>query len=190
MGKIHLKIVSLLLSSIIIVGCTAFGSKTIMKSANLNYQPINNLGISQIASEEILNQIISNTSIHYKNSVDEFFYYRNIKISHCRLPDYYYFESIDPSEITKLCTELNLDGFICTTLKYKFTKHTINFIPYGKSEDVIVEMKLFSRNGVELLHVSHDSQKGNVYMLPPKASKTIRDGTMGALKRIMKEINK
>lgn len=190
MAKAVVKIFGFFLAGLILSACSALGSKTIMKSGNLNYIELNKLGISQIAGEEYVDRIIPNTSVHYKNSVDEFFYNHKVKISHHRLTEYYNFESIDPLEISKVCKDSGLDGFICTKIKYKFTDNYVNFIPIGTSEDVIVEMKVFSKNGIELLHVSHDSKKGNVYMMPPKATKTVRDGTIGALKRLTKEIRK
>jgi hypothetical protein len=189
MVRIFRKIFIFFLAGYILSACAALGSKTLMKSGDLSHQSLNKIGISQIANEEYMDKIIPKTSLYYKNSVDEFFYYQNFKISHYRLTEYYSLEHIDSSEIIKLCKEFNLDGFICTKIKYKFTDNYINYIPIGISEDVIVEMKVFSKNGNELLHVSHDSKKGNVYMMPPRATKTVRDGTIGALKRITKVIN-
>ena len=64
------------------------------------------------------------------------------------------------------------------------------YIPLGKSEDAYVEMKLFDKNGVLIVHTKHNTSAGNSYMMPPKAERTIKDGTVGALRQIIKEIEK
>lgn len=92
--------------------------------------------------------------------------------------------------LMKLCQEYGLDGYLCTQIKYKFADNYYMYIPLGSSEDAYVEIKLFDKNGLLLLHTKHNTSAGNSYMMPPKAEQTVRDGTVGALKQISKEIER
>ena len=178
----------LLILVLLISGCAALVTITIQKANNLNSYEINKLGYSQLASEEILNSIKSNTSIIYQSNVEEFFSNESIVAEKYTLSKFESIDTIAVSEIVELCQKNDLDCYLCTQIKYKFALYFYMFIPLGKSEDVIVDMKLFDKQGVLMLHTMHSTSAGNSYMMPPKAKKTVRDGTLGALKQIMKEI--
>lgn len=176
--------VVILVFALIISGCAAIGTKTIYKTNNLNNYDFNNLGYSQPASENVLNSIRSNTSRVYYSAFNEFFSNEKLKIEKYELRNFELIDIVDTSEIKRICTENNLDGYICTQIKYRFV-HS-----FGMSEDAYVEMKLYNYNGFLIIHTKHNTYAGNSYMMPPKAEQTIRDGTIGALKRIFKEIEK
>jgi hypothetical protein len=175
-------------SIIILSSCAAFGTKTIYKSNNLNSYDFNKLGFSQPANEMTLNKIKENTSKIYQNAIENYFTNKKIKIEKHDLTKFESINSIDTEEIKKICNDNNLDGYICTQIKYKFVDNYYMFIPLGKSEDAFVEMKLYDKNGMLIINTKHNTSAGNSYMMPPKAEQTIKDGTVGALKRIMKEI--
>jgi len=188
--RVNIKIIGILLITIGTVGCAALGTKTISKSNNLNAYEINNIGYSQIANEDNLNKIRPNTSNLYQSTLEDFFTKNSIQTSKYNLSSFESFEDIDKTEIIKLCSENGLDGFICGKIKYKFVNNYYMYIPLGKSEDAYVEIQLYDKNGLSILHTKHNTSMGNSYMMPPKAEQTIRDGTLGALKQIMKELIK
>jgi hypothetical protein len=177
-------IVGELLLILIISGCAALGTKTILRSSNLNAYNFKKLGYSQPASEEIVNKIRQNTSNIYQSSVESFFADKAIKVEKHNLSDFKLIDKIDTTEITKICHENGLDGYLCTQIKYKFVDNYYMLIPLGKSEDAYVEIKLFDSNGTLMLHTKHNT------FAAPKAEQTVRDGTFGALKQIIKEIKK
>jgi len=186
--KICNRIYGLLLIVVILSGCAALGTKTILKSSNLNAYQFTRIGYTQIADEELLNEIRPNTSNIYDSTIKNFFNKNNIIAIGLFLPNFFSIEGIDKTEIVRMCQEQKLDGIICTQVKYKFFNNYYGCIPLGKSEDAYVEMQLYDKNGLLLLHTKHNTYAGNSYMMPPKAEKTIRDGTEGTLKQIMKEI--
>jgi len=185
-----LNLVSIITLIIILSGCAALGTKTISVSNNLNIYEFKKLGYSQPASEEFLNKIRQNTSNIYQEAIEEYYSEKKIKIEKHSLSKYELIDNIDVSEIIKLCQEHGLDGFLCTQIKYKFVDNYYMIIPLGRSEDAYVEIKLFDKNGLLLLHTKHNTSAGNSYMMPPSAEQTVYDGTVGALKQITKEIEK
>jgi hypothetical protein len=181
---------AILIFALILTGCAAIGTKTIYKTTNLNNYDFNNIGYSQPASDNVLNKIRPNTSKIFYSAFIEFFTAKTLKIEKYELTDFKTITEIDTSKIRKICTENDLDGYICTQIKYKFVNNYYMYIPIGKSEDAYVEMKLYDKKGILIIHTKHNTYAGNSYMMPPKAEQTIRDGTIGALKRILKEVEK
>lgn len=186
----YLNLVGLLIFILTISGCAALGTKTISRSSNLNVYEIKKIGYSQPASEEILNKIRPNTSTIYQSAIEEYFADKTIKIEKHNLSKFELIDNIDTSEIIKICQENSLDGYLCVQIKYKFVDNYYMYILLGKIEDAYVEIKLFDKNGILLLHTKHNTSAGNSYMMPPKAEQTVKDGTIGALKQISKEIER
>lgn len=98
------------------------------------------------------------------------------------------FDNPDPAMIADICTKNAVDALLLTRLTLAERTYQIG---YGRlrSIDTKAEMKLFDANGRLLVSVTHDTYKGNSYLLIPSPEKTLRDGTQGALKRIAQEIN-
>ena len=94
----------------------------------------------------------------------------------------------DLNTITQICKENNLDGLIVSHLKFIHVTYSMSFIPIAKNWDTEVRMKLFDRSGNLVLTVMHNTTKGNSYVMPPSADRTIHDGTEGAIKRLAKEL--
>jgi len=175
---------------LILSGCAGLGTRTVYKSPNLNSYSFKKIGYSQPAREDVLDKIRPNTSKLYEAAFEEFFTNKRIKIEKYSLTRFESISEPDTNEIKSICQEKDLEGYICTEINYKFVDNYYMFIPLGKSEDAFVEMKLFDKNGVLIINTMHNTSAGNSYMMPPKAEQTIEDGTVGALKRIIKEIEK
>ncbi len=180
----------ILLFTLVLSGCSVVGTRTLYKTDNLNKYDFKKIGYSQPASDSLLNIIRPSTSKIFNLAFNDFFTNKALDIVKCRLKDFELIDKIDTAEIIRICSEKNLDAYICTQIKYKFVSNYYMYIPLGKSEDVYVEMKLYDKNGTLIIHTKHNTYMGNSYMMPPKAEKTIRDGTFGTLKRIFKEIEK
>lgn len=58
----------------------------------------------------------------------------------------------------------------------------------AENYDTEAELKLFSKNGDLLSHTLHNTYKGNSYMMSPSADITVRDGTIGAINRMAKDM--
>lgn len=181
---------SLVLILLTLSGCTTFGTRTITKPIYGQSFEFASLGYSQLANESLLNKIKPQTSQLYVNAMEGFYANKNTKIQNHNLEKFDLISDIDPSEIKRICQEFKLDGFLCTQIKYKFFDNYYMVIPLGRSEDVYSEIKLFDKNGNVIVHTKHNTASGNSYMMPPKAEKTIKDGVVGALKQIEKELAK
>lgn len=92
-------------------------------------------------------------------------------------------------QIIEICKVFDLDGIIVTKLKFINVTYSVYFIPIAQNYDTEVEMKLYNNKGELQIATLHNTYKGNSYMFVPSVEKTIHDGTMGAFKRIIKEMN-
>jgi len=189
--KISYKIKNMLKTTILMIvlsGCSALGTKTISKSENLKSFDLRRLGYSQVASEIILNKMRPKTSTIFESAMEDYFFDKAVNIQKYELMKFEYIEDIDSSEVIQICNINNLDGYLCTQVVYKSIDNYDTILPLATSEDAYVEIKLFDNQGKLLIHTKHNTFAGNSYLGIPRAEKTVRNGTIGALKRIMKEI--
>jgi hypothetical protein len=184
----RVKLVLILMVCFVFSSCASFGTRTLSRTNNLSSYHFSKLGYSQLASEELINKIRPNTSNIFQLAINEFFADKTIRIEKHNLTTFELIDKIDTIEIAKICYENSLDGYLCTQLKYKFVDNYYMNIPLGKSEDAYIEIKLFDNKGKLILHTKHNTFMGNSYMMAPKAEQTVRDGTFGALKQILKEL--
>lgn len=171
--------------TILLASCSAHGSKTLYKS---EVKPeIKRLAFSKLDGDSIVSKIFPQTDSVFTNTLVKTFttYNLNDIISiNCELS----IDNPDINIISQICEENNLDGIVITRLKFIHVTYRMNFIPIAKNWDTEVEMKLFDKTGNLVLAVLHNTTKGNSYFMPPAADRTIHDGTVGAIKRLIKEI--
>ena len=179
----------LLFLAILLTGCGALGTKTLYRTKT-NLDKPTKIGFSQVANEEVMNQIIKGSSEIYDTTMTNQLALQNIKSNKIELKNFDGFEGVKADEIKTICTENQLDGMILTQLKFLNVEYSFFFIQAGVSEDTEVEMQYYDANGNLLLHTKHNTHNGNSYWNFPSADKTVADGTKGALGRIIKEIQK
>lgn len=177
----------LMFLAIALTGCGALGTKTLYRTKANLYKPTK-IGFSQIANEDIMNQIIKGSSDIYDSTMTNQLAMSNIKSDKIVLENFDEFESMKSDIIKNICADNLLDGMILTQLKFLNVKYSYLFIQAGESEDTEVEMQYYDANGNLLLHTKHNTHNGNSYWDFPSADKTVADGTKGALGRIIKEI--
>jgi len=170
--------------------CTTQGTKTSYKSQELKNQKIEKLGFSQAADEKKLRRIRLNAADIYQSAFEEFFLNQKIRVEKHDLTNFKSITDTDSSEIRAICREYDLSGYVCTQITID-TWLLPNLIgPRMVAEDAYVEMKLFDANAVLLLHVKYNTRSDNKDPVSdPRAEKTIKAGTIGALKQLLKEIN-
>jgi hypothetical protein len=179
------ELTALLLLSILFTGCATLGSKTLYKSAPTT--PIKTIGFSNLDGDSIVSKIFPQTSDIFKKTVFETF--QNYHLSDIRsIDNELSVVNSDTSKIAKICQENNLDGLVVSRLTFIHVTYSVNFIPIAKNYDTEVTMKLFDKNGKLIVAVSHNTYKGNSYMTAPTANRTIHDGTEGAIKKMVKEL--
>ncbi len=183
-----LKFILLILTTVL-TSCGAMGTKTLYKTET-NFKKPTKIGFSQVANEDIMDKIVRGSAKIYDSTMINQLATQNIKSNKIVIENFDGFQGVKTDEIKNICTNNELDGMILTQLKFLNVKYSSMFIPIGVSEDTEVEMQYFDANGNLLLHTKHNTHMGNSYWNFPSADKTVKDGTKGALGRIIKEITK
>ena len=96
----------------------------------------------------------------------------------------------DTNLIKSTCVLYGVDGIIIANLKFIHVTYSVYFVPIAQNFDTEVELKLFDKYGNLVIQTLHNTYKGNSYMMPPEAETTVRDGVRGALRRLVKELQK
>ena len=167
--------------------CAALGSQTIYRTDKAVRFNRARIGYSQLANEEGVNRTVINTSTFYNRAVKEYLAQKNVESVRLELPPFDNLREIDRSSLVKLCEIYNLDGILVGQLKYIYVNYYTLLIPIGQSQDTEVEMQYFDSNGSLLIHTRHNTHQGNSYMFFPSADKTVGDGTIGALNKMMQQ---
>lgn len=173
----------------ILTSCSVLGTRTIYKS-NSGIEKATRIGFSQLAHEDIVEQIAKGSSLVYRNIMSGELSSRNILSNVILIKDFNKLESVNSNVIEKICRENMLEGIIITQLRFLNIKYSNLFIQPGKTFDTEVEMQYYNSNGKLLLHTKHNTKKGNTYFDFPKVERTVKDGIVGALTRIMEELDK
>lgn len=179
----------LLILSMALVGCGAFGTKTLYKTDSGMTKPTK-VGYSQIARSDIVEKIVKGSTSIYDSTMARELANLNMISKKVTIEGFKGFNEINKSQIKALCDEHKLDGLILTQLIFINVQYSTFFIPLGVSEDTEVEMQYYDADGTLLYHTKHNTHKGNSYWDFPLANRTVADGTKGALKRIVKEIER
>lgn len=179
-----LKILFILILALL-ASCS-LGTKTIYKREGTF--SIQKIGFSNPEKDTAVAQLFPQTDSVFQISFTETFS-KKTNAKAFFITNVYNYEKPDYKSIKELCILNEWDAFVVSRIKFIHVTYTFSLIPVAKSWDTEVEMKVIDKDGKVILIVSHNTLKGNSYAFPPKADKTIFDGTEGALKRILKEIN-
>lgn len=171
--------------TILFSSCAAIGTKTLYRT-NETFN-IEKIGFNNLYGDNLVNEIFPQTEDIFASSVlltlREYGFIdpqkTEIDIS---------FDHPDQDQIEELCNKHNLDGLLISKLEFIHVTYSFYSAPVAQNYDTEVQMKLFDKNGKLLITTRHNTLKGNSYMMPPSADRTIRDGAKGALKRITKEM--
>ena len=93
------------------------------------------------------------------------------------------FDSISPDSIVEYCRNNNADFAIVPKVKY----FKVGLGKYIFSNQVVVSMKLFDKNGNFLTESTYDTYKKNMRLLG-KAENSIKIGTEGAMKALLRNL--
>ena len=102
-----------------------------------------------------------------------------------RVNDYTSFDTTDAESIQDFCKYNNADFVVISKVKY----FKVGFGKYIFSNQVVVSMKVYDANGDLITETSYDTYKKNARMLG-SAENSIRIGTNGAMKNIVKNFRK
>lgn len=173
-----------------LTSCAGVGSKTIYKDPDTSIMFPKRIGFTQLQNENILNKIVTGTSNLFDSTMNAELNKLNITSEHVQFPSFENWSGLKKEEISSVCHKNQLDGLVFTKLKYINTKHSMMLIPTGQSQDTEVEMQYFDASGNLICHTKHSTILGNSYMNFPSPDKTVPDGTVGALKRLFKELHR
>jgi len=163
------------------------GTNTLYRNEAKIAKPVR-IGFSQVANEEIMEKIVKGSTRVYDLTTTELLEKHNIASTKIYVEGFEGFDTAESNRIKELCIEHNLDGMLLTQLKFLNVQYSSMFIPIGVSEDTEVEMQYYNADGTLLLHTKHNTHMGNSYMTFPAAERTVKDGTAGALGRVLKEM--
>lgn len=185
--KNYFKFITALILTLFLTGCGAMGTNTLYRNEAKISKPVR-IGFSQVANEEIMEKIVKGSTRVYDLTTVELLEKHNIVSTKIYVDGFEGFDTAESNRIKELCIEHNLDGMLLTHLKFLNVQYSSMFIPIGVSEDTEVEMQYYNADGTLLLHTKHNTHMGNSYMTFPAAERTVKDGTAGALGRILKEL--
>ena len=166
--------------------CAAVGTKTLYKN-NVGHH-LERIGFNQLGNDNETYEIFPQTNKIYATTIFETFSEYGIDDVEELSSTDIEFDHPNIDRIIEICEEHDLDGLLISKIKFIHVTYTVFYVPVAKNYDTEVEMKLFSKNGNIILSTKHNTLKGNSYMMPPPADRTIGDGTKGALRRITKEL--
>lgn len=173
---------------VLLTQCAAFGSKTLYKTDRpITFEP-SRIGVSQLLREDILNQLVGSTGTYYEWAVGGFLKQKHIARIEVTIPQFNDFMEVDKDVIIELCERDSLDGILIGRLRYIFVDYYTLFIPMGQSQDTEVELQYYDSKGELVIHTRHNTQNGNTYGNMPSPDLTVRDGAIGALKKMFKEM--
>lgn len=170
---------------LLFTGCATIGRQTLYKNSSIG--EINKVGFARIEGDTIVAKVYPQTDSIFKATVlgelskysTKSVYPINKELS---------VSQPDTAAIREACRVNNLDGLLLSRIKFiNITYTTLYILPVGKNYDTDVEMKLFDKEANLLLDVRYKTLSNNLYLEPPTADKSIRNGTQGAIKRLMKE---
>jgi len=185
--KNYFKVITVLALPLFLAGCGAMGTNTLYRNEAKITKPVR-IGFSQVANEEIMEKIVKGSTRVYDLTTTELLEKHNIASTKIYFEGFEGFDTAESNRIKELCMEYNLDGMLLTQLKFLNVQYSSMFIPIGVSEDTEVEMQYYNADGTLLLHTKHNTHMGNSYMTFPAAERTVKDGTTGALGRVLKEM--
>jgi hypothetical protein len=179
-------IVFLLLSCtcLLMISCASLGTKTLY--VNPVQLKINRIGFSRLNGKMIVDRIFPQTDSIFSATLTQTLGKYSIT-DVLKVDKEFPISTPNTSEIINICKTNNLDAFMISKLKFIHVTQSVAFIPISQNYDTEVEMKLYDNEGNLLINVTHNTLKGNSYMMPPPAERTIQDGIKGAIKRIAKE---
>ncbi len=185
--KNYFKVITTLALPLFLAGCGAMGTTTLYRNEAKINKP-SRIGFSQVANEDIMEKIVKGSTRVYDLTTTELLEKHNIASTKIYVEGFEGFDTADSNKIKELCTENNFDGMLLTQLKFLNMQYSSMFIPIGVSEDTEVEMQYYNAEGTLLFHTKHNTHMGNSYMSFPAAERTVKDGTTGALGRVLKEM--
>lgn len=185
--KNYFKIITAILFPLFLAGCGAMGTNTLYRNEATIAKP-SRIGFSQVANQEIMEKIVKGSTSVYDLTTTQLLNKHNIASTKIYVEGFEGFDTADSNKIKEICAEKNLDGMLLTQLKFLNVQYSSMFIPIGISEDTEVEMQYYNAQGMLLLHTKHNTHMGNSYFDFPDAERTVKDGTTGALGRVLKEM--
>lgn len=162
--------------------CSSIGSKTHLHNTDYQLGKVQKILYLQPDVFPEIEEIKQPTSHAFSTEVAEQSHlYNGVKwVAISQAMDY---ENTDNEYIKELAQNNNADAIIVPKVKY----FKVGFGKYVFSNQVLVSLKLFAPNGNLLLETEYDTYKGNARLIG-KAENSIRIGTKGAMKILIKEL--
>ena len=180
-SKLYIKL-GLFVFFFTLCGCAAVGTKTIYRTDNV--PSLHKIAYCDLYDNENLTSIYSQTNDVFHSTITEI-----IEAYGLSTPERIGFiVKEEKKSISEFCENHHLDALLFTNLHFINVTYTVYFAPVASNLDTEVKMRLYDRQGNILYSTTHNTLKGNSYMMPPPTNRTVSDGVKGAFKRIAKEM--
>ncbi len=186
-----LKSVFLLFLFLFLTGCMTFGSRVLYHDDNGLKNSFKKIGVLFPRMPGYTERVLTNSAKVVNQTLRSFAKKeKNFHLIYFPEDTTWHFETPDTLWISQKCSTNELDGLILMRVRFTKMIYTVYFVPVSQNFDAQVEAKLYDRHGRLVVHVYFDTYFGNSYWLPPSAQTTLHDGLTGALKRLLKELNR
>jgi hypothetical protein len=174
---------------LILISCAKFGTKSLYRLEKGEIPIIKRIALYTPLNDDNLNVEPEIAEFMLKSAVD-----------YCRDGEYQIVRSLESEflgyeiaatdKIKAICAADNLDGIILSRISFSGHSYSMYGATYARIIDTEVTMKMFDSSGKLLVETLHNTNKGNSYAFAPGLDTTVKDGTVGALKRVFQELKK
>lgn len=173
------------LTGLIIVGCGSFGSKLKHSDSAFRLCKVNKVIYFQPSVFPEVEEIKPPThQAFFSVATDQALYYnKNIKV--VQMDHALEYDNIDTEYIKEIGENNDADAIVVPNVKY----FKVGFGKYVFSNQVLVSLKLYDKQGNFLMETQYDTYKGNARLIG-KAENSIKIGTKAAIKNLLKNLKK
>lgn len=183
MNKVKI-IILITLTGIILINCSSFGSKILYYDQNYQSEKIKKVIYFQPTVFPEIEEIKPPTNQAFFSAVtDQMSTYSQIKtIQMDHSLDY---DNVNTQYIREVGTNNNAEIIIIPKVKY----FKVGIGKYVFSNQVLVSLKVYNKNGHFIMESQYDTYKGNARLIG-KAENSIKIGTKGVLKITLRELRR
>lgn len=172
------------LAGMVLVGCTAFGQRLVYYNKDRKLDKINRIIYFQPTVYPEIEEIKSPTNQAFFSAVtDQMKLYSKMKV--IQMDNAMEYDTVDTASIKEFCVNNNAEVAIIPKVKY----FKVGLGKYVFSNQVLVSLKLFDKEGNFLMETEYDTYKGNARLVG-SAENSIKIGTKGAIRKMKRELTK
>lgn len=172
------------LAGVVLVGCTTLGQRLVYYNKDRKLDKINRIIYFQPTVYPEIEEIKPPTNQAFFSAVtDQMKLYSKMKV--IQMDNAMEYDTVDIASIKEFCVNNNAEVAIIPKVKY----FKVGLGKYVFSNQVLVSLKLFDKDGNFLMETEYDTYKGNARLVG-SAENSIKIGTKGAIRKMKRELTK